>query len=98
VYLTWSKKLTCIASLIHHTGQTEELKKKPTKNKSRNIISPVRPVIMKAVQGRRRGSGHFPLDISPGHAPLDTFPPRIGYLSESYFTSFRFTGRQKESP
>jgi len=35
VYLTCSKKLTC----SHHTGRTEKLKKKRTKNKSRTVIS-----------------------------------------------------------
>ena len=57
VYLACSKKLTCsqlspphvgpnswrVASLVHHTEQTEKLKeKKRTKNKSRSMISLVR--------------------------------------------------------
>jgi len=51
-YLTCSKKLTCsqlspphgrVASLVHHTAeQTEKIKEKRTKNKSRSMINPVR--------------------------------------------------------
>ena len=39
--IQYSKKADVQLSLLHHTEQTEKLKKKRTKNKSRSMISPI---------------------------------------------------------